>query len=178
MKGMIFYKAVTVVNLLAVIGLFYLHFTSENQMAYVDTVKLLEKYQGMIDAKQIIDQKNKVLQGNIDTLASELENAIKKYEQDRVSMPVNEIKLTEELLRSKQQQFLQYRDAITGKQKENENKISGEVIGKLNTFIKQFGETHNFQVILGGNASGTVLYAGSMIDVTDEVIVGVNNEYK
>lgn len=172
------YKILIFVGLLLTGVLFYLHFSSQSKVAYIDTIKLLDKYQSMTDAKKIVDQKNKVLQSNIDTLGFELENSIKKYEKDRTSMPANEIKLTEELLRNKQQQFIQYRDATTAKQKENENKITGEVISKLNEYIKRYGDKHNFQVILGGNASGTVLYAGTAIDITDEVIQGVNEEYK
>ena len=172
------YKILTFVALLLTGVLFYLHFSTKSTIAYIDTIKLLDKYQGMTDAKKIVEQKNKVLQGNIDTLGSELENSIKKYEKDRVSMTANEIKLTEELLRNKQQQFMQYRDATTAKQKENENKITGEVINKLNEYIKRYGEKNNFQVILGGNASGTVLYTKSAIDITEEIIQGVNEEYK
>lgn len=164
--------------IIAAIGVMYfLHFSSQQQVAFVDTIKLLDKYEGMIDAKKKIEQQNGVLRSNIDTLAYELECQIKKYEKDRITMTPNEVKLAEELLHSKQQQFMQYRDASTNKQKEVENKITKEVIIKLNEYIKLFGQKNNFQIIVGGNASGTVLYVNNKIDITDKIIEGLNNEY-
>ena len=62
-------------------GLYYLHF-SEQKIVYVDSARLINGYQGMLDARNAYQKKAQIWQGNVDTLANEVQKAITDYEKE------------------------------------------------------------------------------------------------
>src|SRR5690349_17871473 len=111
-------------------------FVKTDKDAYVDNIKMVAKYQGLIDVRNEIENKSKVLQANVDTLVAEFENEMKNYEKERMAMTERERKLKEELLNNKKSQLDQYTNAVRDKLKEESSKLSGVALGKLNSFIK------------------------------------------
>lgn len=165
----------SIISLIGIVFLLLLHYTASDKVAYIDNVKLIGKYKGMEDARKLIEKNTKQWQNNLDTLAKEFEQSMKKYEEQRAKgMDKKEMKLTEELLQNKQQQFVQYRDGTQKRIKEEENKITGEVLSKLNNIIKEYGKKQRYKIIFGANTSGNIVYADNVLDITDEVIEVVN----
>jgi outer membrane protein len=149
----------------------------KEKVAYIDNNELVLKYQGMIDARKQLETKNKILQGNIDTLASEFQTELKKYERERAKMSDKERKLAEELLNNKQQQAINYRDAIQKKAKEEESKLTMEVLGRLNEQIKAYGKAQGYTFIFGATNVGNIIYADKVNDITEEILTEVNKAY-
>lgn len=173
-------KTSLVLAALALIGVVITGVTQlgkKEKVAYVDNNQLVLKYQGMIDARKELEKKNKLFQSNIDTLTGEFQAALKKYERERAGMSEKERKLAEELLNNKQQQAINYRDAIQKKAKEEENKTTLEVLGKLNEQIKAYGKANNYKYIFGATNVGNIIYADKVSDITEEIITVVNNAY-
>lgn len=165
----------SLIALVGVAALFSMQLSHKDKVAYVDNLKLIEKYKGMDEARKLIEKNTQQLKNNVDTLASEFEQSMKNYEQQRAKgMSEKEMRLNEELLQNKQKQFMQYRDASQKKIKEEENKITGEVLSKLNNIIKEYGKKQNYKIIFGANTSGNIVYADNVLDITDEVIEVVN----
>ncbi len=147
------------------------------RVAYVKLGPLLEKYQGMIDARADYQRISFAWRANVDTLANELQNRIKAYEKDRARMSPKERQLSEELLRNKQQQFIQYRDATQSKAQEEDRKMTESVLQKVNTYVEKYGKRSRYHIILGANSSGNIMYAAEALDITEEITKGLNEEY-
>jgi outer membrane protein len=158
---------------IAILILFYLHFSKPSKIVFVNEGIVSEKYQGMIEARRNIQQKSKSIQTNIDTLVSELQQAIAIYEKNRTHLSENERKLNEQLLSSKQQQLAQYQDATQKKIAEEQKKTLEEVAKKMNLFMNKYAKDHNYQFVLGSS----ILYGSSDMDITENVIEGLNQEY-
>jgi outer membrane protein len=163
--------------IIAIIALTWLHFRSD-KIAYVDTNVLMQKYEGMKLARLEYEQKAKVWQANSDTLVKEWEAELKNYEKDRAKMSAKERQLKEELLRNKQQQINNYRQATQAKAKEEEQRLTQTVINKVNEYITEYGKKHGYKYVLGANGSGNLLYADKKNDITDVILEGLNKEYK
>src|SRR6266487_697551 len=104
---------VSLVFSVAAISLSLLHFLKKENIVYVDSLKLLSQYKGSVAAKAEYEKKVSVWKANIDTLTSELNNEITKYQKDKLRLTPREKKLTEELIASKQQQLENYKAAIS-----------------------------------------------------------------
>lgn len=48
---------------------------------------------------------------------------------------------------------------------------------QLNSYIRDFGEDKGYNMILGASGNGNVMYADNALNVTEELIVHVNNRY-
>lgn len=48
---------------------------------------------------------------------------------------------------------------------------------RLNPLIQEYGREKKYKMILGANGSGTLLYSDSTLDISDDLIKYVNDEY-
>lgn len=149
----------------------------DDKIAYVDSAKILNEYKGSADARKAFQAKSKVWQSNIDTLTGEVQAAIKKYEQSLASMSKKEQELSKQIIQTKQQQLSDYQKGIRQNAGEENGKLTQNVVAQINAYLTQYGKKHNYKMILIANQSGTIAYAREGLDITQDVIEGLNSEY-
>jgi len=152
-------------------------FMTSEKTAYVDSVKLISKYDATVEMQKMLEQKRKVMEANIDTLGLELQGEIKKFEAERPKLSAKEISLNEALLKNKQQQFMQYQRAVEQKMQEEQKKIQEEVLQRMNTYIKEYGRSHSYKYIMGATVTGNLIYADEAYDITDEILEALNKQH-
>lgn len=149
---------------------------SSQSIAYVDSSALLDKYQGMIDARTEYQKKAASWEANIDTLESEVKAAIMDYEKEASKMSTKEKELSQELIRTKQRQFRDYQEAIQQQAQQEDQAMTQRVLDKVNVFITDFGKRNNYKIIFG-TTNGNIVYAEDGLDITDEVVELLNKDY-
>ena len=157
-------------------GLYYLHF-SEQKIVYVDSARLINGYQGMLDARNAYQKKAQIWQGNVDTLAKEVQKAITDYEKESPALTKKEKELSQELIRTKQKRLADYQKAIGEKAAQEDGQMTSAVLEEINAYLKSYGESRNYRIIIAATEYGNVAYAADGLDITDAVLDGLNNEY-
>jgi outer membrane protein len=152
-------------------------FTTSSKLVYVDSGKLLNSSKAMQQARSEFKQKAALWQANLDTLSSEFQNQLQKYEKESHSMTAKELSLSRELINEKQNGLTEYRKALSTKAQEEDRKMTTEVLGKINLYLKKYGEANGYKVILAATDYGNLAYADEELDITDEVLEGLNKEY-
>ncbi len=150
---------------------------SSNDLVFIDTNKLLNGYQGMIDARGDFQQKASLWKSNIDTLAAEVEKSIKDYEKESTKMTAKEKELSRELIRTKQKQLADYQRAMQDKAAQEDNQMTKLVLDQVNAYITKYGKEHGYPIVLATTETGNIAYADEGLDITDEVLKGLNKEY-
>lgn len=161
---------------IAVGTLYYLQF-DKDEVVYIDSTKVLQEYQGMINARSTYQQKAKVWQSNVDTLAIEVNRAIQDFEQSKSTMSDKEQQLSKQLIRTKQTQLTDYQKAIQDKAAQEDAQMTRQVLEEVNAYIADFGEKHGYRIILAATEYGNLVYAEDALDITEEVIKGLNANY-
>ncbi|MEQ9404090.1 MAG: OmpH family outer membrane protein [Cyclobacteriaceae bacterium] len=156
---------------------FYFLFLKPAKVVYVDSNLLLENYEGMKAARQQFQQKAVQWQANIDTLKSEVEKEIAKYEQEKAGMTAKERSLSEELLKTKQQQFIDYQKGIQQKSQQEDFQMTEKVLSEVNTFIEEYGKRKGYTLILGTTSAGNIVYAEEYLDITEALQNELNDRY-
>lgn len=178
MKNSRVMAALGIVNLLAVVVIIVILFTRDTNLVYVDSAKLLNGYQGMIDARAVYQKKASDWKANIDTLSNEVHRQIMKFEKENGKMSVKEKQLSQELIRTKQKQLYDYQQALNSQAQQEDNKITADVVNQVNLYLKKFGESNGYKIILAATEYGNLAYADETLDITEEVLIGLNKEYK
>lgn len=168
------YHAVLGIALLFLLSNFVL---KDDKIAYVDSAKILNDYKGSAEAKKAYEAKAKMWQGNIDTLTSDVKAAIGKYEKSIAIMSKKEQNLAKQLIQSKQKQLEDYQRAIQENARQEDSKMTQSVVAQINTYLANYGKAHNYKMILIANQSGTIAYAREGLDITADVLDGLNKEY-
>jgi outer membrane protein len=169
--------AVLVLLAVAIAILFFLYLDTQNKYVYVDAQKLVNGYSGMKQARQEFEIKSNAWKSNLDTLRMEAEAKIKEYDSKVRKISAKEKELLEELIESKQQQYMNYQQAIAEKIKQEDQQLTAQVLTKVNDFIKRYGKEKGYTIIMAATQYGNIVYAKDDADITDEVLVGLNAEY-
>lgn len=160
-----------------IIILFILHLESQKSLVYVDAQKLVTGYKGMQAARQEFEKKASAWKSNLDTLRVEVETHITNYELKKGSLTVIEKQKTEELIQSKEQQYLNYQQVIQDKVQQEDQELTKKVLDKVNDYIKRYGKEEGYKIILAATQFGNIVYAQEGIDITEEVLKGLNSEF-
>lgn len=166
-----------VLTVFGIATLLYFQMRSKDSIVYVDALKLVNGYTGMKEARKAYEEKTEIWKSNLDSLKTELEAKIKDYQGRHATLTPTERQLTEELLETKQQQFVNYQQVISEKIQKEDQEISAKVLGKVNDYIKKYGEEKGYDIIMAATQYGNIVYSEKGKDITDKVLEGLNNEY-
>lgn len=181
----------------AVIYLYILHFSdgkaAENKstsvsgiftdgsipkIAYVNSDTLLANYDYFKEKRSALEKKADQLQAEYENRAKGLQNEISTFQRNAGQMTINQARSTEEDLRKKQQNLLQYQQNLSTQLMEEENKVNEELYQNVSKYLKQFGKDKDFKIVLTYTKGSGVLYADDSLNITQEVIAGLNETYK
>lgn len=137
----------------------------------------MKEFKGAITARKSYEVKVKTWQLRIDTLATEVQNALRAYEKSVAKMPLNEQQLSKQLISTKQQQLADYQRAVQENAQQEDKKLTQGIISEINAFLLEYGKNNHYEIILIANQSGTIAYAREGLDITEDVVKGLNEAY-
>lgn len=185
-----------IVLLIAVGILYFLHFSgghastasasgdqgsnvpSDIKIAFITSDSVLEHYEYLKVNKEQLEATTKKLDQDYRNRALGLQNEIAAYQRNVGSMTLSQVRATEEDLGKKQQNLQMYQQSLGQKLMEEEAKLNKELYDRVTTFLKKYGAEHNLQVVLKYDPSSDVLYGGQALDITNDVIKGLNEGYQ
>ena len=167
---------ITLLTLCVIFLLVNTFFFSHSSIAYVDSAKLLNGYNAMVQARSEFEKKQKTWEANIDSLTLDVQNAIKKYEKTAATGTDKEKQLSRELITGKQKQLYDYQNAIKQNASQEEQRLTQNVLTTVNTYLLRYGKKNGFKMILIA-ANGNIAYADPGMDITDRVVEQLNKEY-
>ena len=168
------------VNLLlaaGLVGIYYFHFSQKEELRFIKTNQLISQYKGAQVATQAFQRKAAQWQANIDTLNAELQKTIAQHDARKQSLSAQEQKRSEVAIQSKKGELMKYQQGIQRKIQEEDQKLSQQVLQQVNTYIEKYGEAHGYRIILAATEVGNVVYAAEGIDITQEILAGLNSSY-
>lgn len=145
---------------------------------YIDSARLMNGYQGMIDARKDYQQKASTWKANVDTLVVEIQREISSFEKEASKMSIKEKELAGKLIQTKQQQLTEYQKAINEKAAQEDSQLTSRVVVEVNAYLKEYGEGKGYKMILAATDYGNIVYAESGLDITDQVLEGLNKRYR
>ncbi|MEL7145004.1 MAG: OmpH family outer membrane protein [Bacteroidota bacterium] len=158
----------------SIFSFFYSHSGASSELVYIDVNKLLDGYERTATERALFEEKAAAMRANMDSLLGHWQAELQAYEKERADMTSKELKLKQELLNAKQNQLNNYQQAVQKQLQEEDQKITQTVINDINDFVKSYGESHGYRLILGATGSGSIMYAAEGTDLTDEVLEELN----
>ena len=148
------------------------------KLAVVQSQQVVEHYEGMLEAKKSYEEEVKVLNEKFESQKHLFE--VKKRVYDSLQSSYNEDKKQKSLYELEHIREATYKlgQAIEEKAAKEETILLEGVFNKINAYIERYGAENGYDVIIGATLSGNILYANKATDVTDEIIKGLNNEYR
>lgn len=189
MKNLSIY--LNVVLLVAVGALYFIHFSSAPtvsapagpsgdglKIAYIQSDTVLKHYDYLKAEQDKFDEKGKKIEQDMKNRAQSLQTEIQAYQQNVNNMTIGQAKAVEEDLGKKQQNFELYRERATQELMTEQDKLNKALYDKVTAFLKDFGTKNGYHVVLKFNTASDVLFANDALDISRQVIEGLNDEYR
>jgi outer membrane protein len=182
-----------IVLLVAVIILYVLYFSKgapsasarsndtsavDLKIAFINSDSVVKHYEYLKAQQEKLESKTKKLDQEYRNRAMGLQSEIAAYQRNVSSMTLGQVRSTEEELGKKQQNLQIYQQTLTQQLMEEEQKLQKELYDRVTAFLKGYGEDKGLQVVLKYDPTSDVLYGGRALDITNEVIAGLNNAYR
>lgn len=143
----------------------YLAFKPAQKQAYVQLSELYNEFQYKQELEKELTQLQTIRKKTLDSLQQRLGELAAQPTQTQV--------------------FVQQRDAFYQLQTKYEEErqqvvqaMDQKIWKQLNQYVSDYGRIHGFQLILGADGSGTVMYIDPSTNITSELKDYVNQRYK
>ena len=191
--------AINAVLFVGLVGIYVLHFTgskSNNRVnsdataplvkeggltvAYVNTDTLLAKYQYAIDMEKELlaykDQQEKTGRQQMEQFQNDYQNYLKTGS----TMTLTQQQAKEEELKKRAEKMSTLEQELTSRIMERQMSENTKLLNAIFAYVREYNEQNQqFDVILRRTFNDSpTLYVNPAMDITDEIVNGLNEEYK
>lgn len=152
---------------------------AEGQIVYVNSDSLLTNYEYFKDVRSRFEEKAKKAQANLQAKGSAFQKEVAEYQQNAGTMTAEQRANTEERLARKQEELGKLNQNASSSLAQEEAEENEKLYNRVADFLKKHAEKKGYKLVLTYSTSNpTVLYADKSMEITKEVIEGLNAEYK
>ncbi|MEI6122478.1 MAG: OmpH family outer membrane protein [Bacteroidota bacterium] len=184
---------INIICLAGVIALFILFFLSKKQVvdttppktignvtfAFVNTDSLMAHYDFVLDVQVDLAKYEKILQNQYTATVTAFQKEYDDYIKRATAglLTLDQQKKTEETLGKKQQSIGELEGKLAAQLQEEKLKRNMEVHDSIVNHIARYNKTKNYTFIFEQSYGGGLLFAHSGLDITPEILKGLNEEY-
>jgi outer membrane protein len=188
----------TYLSLLALIGvgvLFYFQFSQDKKsdspsvktvkkekngfsIAYFDIDSLQEKYEYFRDVSGEIKTKEANITAQLNSLQDSYQKRLKELQDKGPSMTQAEGEAAQREYAQMQQKYQQRQVAMEQELKKHQIDLMTDVRNKIENYLKEYNKEKGYAFILSYEPGFMLYYRDSLYDITNDVIRGLNSQYK
>lgn len=183
-----------VVLLVAVVVLFVLHFTSGKssggsltgggsgpsnlKLAYVNQDTIMKYYDFVKVNADKLDATAKSLGAQLTQRQQSFQRDLQEYQNGRGNLTIGQASAIEEGLQRKGQNLQLFEQQLQQQLAEEQQKVSIEFYKKITEFLKTYSKEKGIEVVLKFDPTSDVLFAGDSLDISRDVVKGLNEAWK
>ena len=193
------HRIITALLAVAVIVLFYLQFKKPSAEAeegtetvqvkgpvvpiasnivYVNSDSLLENYAFYKAKKAEFERKENQIKNHLQSESEKLQKDAADYQDRAAMMSESERARKEEDLMMRQQSLMKKKDDMLEAFDNEQAKFNEDLFSKLTAYLKAYNKEKNYTFILGYQKGGGILFANDSLDITGEVLSGLNKDFE
>ena len=186
----------SVISVLAVITLFVMEFTDKDEdggnsttlssenvtagdIAYVDVDTIIFNFEMYFDLRDDLMAKQQSSEAELTSKGRQYEAGAKDYE-DKVRKGLvtraTAAQMEQDLMQQ-QQDLINLRDQLQATLMEEEQVMNRRILEYIYKYLDEFTTGKDYKYILGKSFGGPVLYSNKGLDVTQDVLKGINVKY-
>lgn len=153
---------------------------SSTNIVYINFDTLLNNYDMFFDLQKEFLAKQQKLEAELTRSSRSYERQVGDF-QDKVQKGLvtrSEAQQLELQLMQLQQELIGQRDEFTQELMEEEQVMNRRLQHSIYDFLEEYNRNHNYQYILSHSFGGPFLYTNKDLNITREVLEGLNKKYR
>ncbi len=148
-------------------------------IVYVNLDRIVQEYDMANDLGAVVETKVKNIQDEVNRRGKQLEDEMvdfqNKINKGLLTRSVAEVRGQE--LQQKQAEFNEYANQKNNEVIEEQTVMMNQIADAIQTFITKYNEEKKYTMILTNQSGVPVITADPSLDITDDVIARINEEY-
>jgi len=147
-------------------------------IVFVNQDTLLSKYEYFKDMTKRLEDKNKSATGDVDSRRQALQREVADYQKSANTLSADQRSTTEQRLQREGQEFQSYQQNAAGQFQNEQSSEQQKLYEKVALFMKDYAKAKGYKMVLTFQKGNTnVWYADPGLDVTTDVVKGLNDAY-
>lgn len=154
--------------------------TSVPKIAFVEVDSILTNYQFCIDHSKLLEKRGANIQATLNSKGKALQNAAESFQQkvQQGAYTSQEQAMQAQASLQKRQEELQVlQEKLSREFEEERQKYNDEMRDSIENFLQDYNKTHKYSIILS-KIESNILYADKPMNITQDVLKGLNKRYK
>ena len=160
---------------LLILCLYHRYYSTKT--AYVEINKVFNSFQMKAELEAKYKQTQKGRDRVLDSLAGNLKIMSKHLTQQKIAKA--DIK-KDELYQFEysREEYLKLKSRYEEDNAALSRQYDNQILAQMTQYVIEFGKKNNYDIILGADGNGSLMYAKDAYNLSDEVILFINNKYK
>lgn len=153
--------------------------SDEYLVAWINIDSLLNNYDMYFDYQKELEAKGRKMESEMNTRTRAFEKSMMDF-QDKVQKGLvtrSQAQTMQEDLAQKEQELYRFRDELRMQFAEEEQVKLRQIQQNINDFLVEYNKDKGFHVILSSSFGGPVLYGHPSMEITKDVLKGLNEKY-
>lgn len=163
--------------LISTTALLIYHRFYSTKTAYIETKKVFNSFRMKAELEEKYKHMQKGRDKVLDSLAFDLK-IMSKHLNDQKAAKADISK--DEIYRFEysREEYLKLKNQYQEDNAALSQKYDSQILAQLTQYVIEFGKKNNYDIILGADGTGSLMYSKESLDISDEIIVFINNKYK
>ena len=152
---------------------------AKGDIVYIDLDRILTEYDMANDLRSVVQTKIENIQAEINRRGQKLQNEVNSF-QEKLDKGLMTRSVAEAQSQKLQQQELDFNNYAAQKDQEiNEEQLvmMNQLGDAIQTFLAKYNEEKQYAMILTNSGGAPVIVADEALNITDDVLAGLNEEY-
>jgi outer membrane protein len=154
---------------------------SLSHIAYINIDTVVNNYDLYFDLKQKFDNKYKTSEAELSSKEKAYKKEVEDYQYkiQRGLVTRSEAQQLEQQILNEQQNLLKLQEDLRMELAEEEQVMLRQVLNNIMVYLEELQSEYKYQFVFGTTAiGGNVLYADKKLDITRQVVKGLNERYR
>ena len=152
---------------------------AKGDIVYIDLDRILMDYDMANDLRSVVETKVQNIQAEVTRRGKKLESDVKSF-QEKLDKGLMTRSVAEAQSQKLQQQEIEFNNYAAQKQQEiNEEQVvmMNQLGDAIQTFLNKYNEEKQYAMIITNTGGAPVIVADPALDVTEDVLAGLNEDY-
>lgn len=152
----------------------------QGSIVYIQLDSLINQYDMFNDLRSELESKAQAIQDDLTKKGRSFESAVKDFQTkiEKGLLTRSQAEEQQQKLAEREQNLQSLSQQKQYEMAEEEAVMSRKVMDAVNTFLKKYNEEKGYALILTTSAaSNTVIVGNPALDITNDVLAGLNDEY-
>ncbi|MBO8485345.1 MAG: OmpH family outer membrane protein [Bacteroidetes bacterium] len=151
----------------------------KGDIVYIQLDRILQEYDMANDLRAVVETKVQNIQAEVDRRGKKLEKEVNEFQEklNKGLMTRSVAEVQSQKLQQQEAEFNNFANQKNNEILEEQTVMMNQLADAIKTYLDKYNEEKQYAMILTNQGGAPVITGSASLDITEEVLAGLNEEY-